>query len=423
TRVPRTKSAVLASLLAGRVRLRVASYLPARPPARAPTRAQLHRVDALAASAAAHSATDTLRGAWFAGRQLREAERTGDPARIVRALLYEVLYLANEGGRTAEPVAATLRRVRAHVRRTSDIESQALLRLAEGASAVLIGRWTEGVARLREAETQLAQPGCRRWFELNLCRQIRAFAQWFTGTTAEMQRSLAIWIEDARERGDEAAVRSLSAERPLVALIGDRPGESSEHIARLERYLTPGVLDESRVVSLHNRMHHALYVGEAPDAMLTLVRGIQPLWRSLLGRGQLVRVTSRLYAAQVMLDASLQRGTDPALLRRAERAARRLESEKGHYPRLHAGLLRSAVDAQRGRREAARQRLSQVASGLADDGQRLYAAGARWRLGELTGGERGRALVAHAHGTMRQLGVAQPERFVRVVAAGFPENP
>ena len=48
----------------------------------------------------------------------------------------------------------------------------------------------------------------------------------------------------------------------------------------------------------------------------------------------------------------------------------------------------------------------------------LHAVTADYRRGQLLGGEEGRTLVAEADGRMRALGVARPERWVRIYAPG-----
>jgi hypothetical protein len=57
--------------------------------------------------------------------------------------------------------------------------------------------------------------------------------------------------------------------------------------------------------------------------------------------------------------------------------------------------------------------------GYAGLGMELNAASARWRLGELTGGEEGRALRGDAETWFRGQAIRRPDRFVDLVAPGF----
>jgi hypothetical protein len=49
----------------------------------------------------------------------------------------------------------------------------------------------------------------------------------------------------------------------------------------------------------------------------------------------------------------------------------------------------------------------------------MSAASARWRLGELVGGDEGRALIASAESFMRQQRIAKPPAVVAKLAPGF----
>ncbi len=280
---------------------------------------------------------------------------------------------------------------------------------------MLLGDWRTADEGLREAERWLTHPECRRWWELTLSRKFRSITHWFLGRPATMAESLERWRADAERRGDEAARRSFEAELPLVALVGDEPEQAWFWIDSLEAALEPGVFDESRVVSLHNQMHHALYTGASPERLLTLAADLRPLFRSLLGRGQLLRVTSRFYSAEMLLAASLTRGGDRRLLARANRAARRLASEGAAHATLYADLLRCAILTQEGAMTDARRLLATTTRGLEANGQQLYAAGARRRLEELEG----KRDSPEAFARMRALGIARPTVFLNVVAPGF----
>lgn len=408
-RTPRTAAGTLASLLAGRVRLRVrrVSLSSGSSPA-------MHeRVDALAAGASGYMVSDTLRGAWFACQQLHAALDSGDPARVVRALVNEVLYLANEGGSNAGAVDAWLERGRALAERTASDESRALLALADGVGALLLGRWKHAARTLASAEEVLTRPGVERWWELNMCRKFRSIAMWFTGELAGVERSVDQWLQDAVERDDVEAVRAFSAERPLLSLLADRVTEARARIAAQDDDLSPA-FEEHHVVALHNHMHYALYAGASREELLRLVRALRPFWRSLLARGQLIRVTSRFYGGQLLAAAGDRRSR-----MRATGAARRLRGEAVPYARNYATLLDAAIAAQENELAAARRLLDAAAAGFADDDQPLYAAGARWRLGELRSGASGRALTDDAARSMRELGVAEPARMIEVLAPGF----
>jgi len=51
----------------------------------------------------------------------------------------------------------------------------------------------------------------------------------------------------------------------------------------------------------------------------------------------------------------------------------------------------------------------------------LFAASARWRLGQLRGGRAGQELEANARQVMAAQKIRRPERVLRMFAPGFPE--
>jgi hypothetical protein len=61
----------------------------------------------------------------------------------------------------------------------------------------------------------------------------------------------------------------------------------------------------------------------------------------------------------------------------------------------------------------------QAAEHCAELELKLYAAAARRRQGELTGGDAGAALIVEADSAMAAEGVVRPDRFAEIYAPGF----
>jgi hypothetical protein len=86
-----------------------------------------------------------------------------------------------------------------------------------------------------------------------------------------------------------------------------------------------------------------------------------------------------------------------------------------------AMLLRAGIHAVRREREAAAGELQAAVSGLDQAELALNAAAARRRLGELQGGDEGRARVEEANAWMRGQGIKDPARMTALYAPGFAQ--
>jgi hypothetical protein len=75
----------------------------------------------------------------------------------------------------------------------------------------------------------------------------------------------------------------------------------------------------------------------------------------------------------------------------------------------------------RGRDASARAHVEKAVRQFDEAQMRLYAAVARRRLGQLRGGDGGRALLAEADAWMNAQGVRDASKLSRVIAPGFPD--
>jgi hypothetical protein len=399
-----------------RLRLR----LPPRPPSAPASSAALRRIDALAAGANGHMLTDTLRGAWFAAHELLEAERAGDPTRVLRATVFEALYLANEGVKNTARLEQRLARARRLVAHARDPSARSLLDLAEGVGALLLGRFRAASEVLRRAERSLTTPGTERWVELDMARRFLLYASWFTGEGAELHRPLQRWLDDAIERGDDVGRRSFTAELPAHALYRDDLAAARAHLKALGAERTSRRFDEPTVVWLHNRMLYGLYAGAPASELVALARQLRPFWRSLLVMGQFIRVTSQSYVGQCLLASAAQtRAT--GLLRGVLRSARSLRNEGVAYATFQGVLLEAGAANLRGDDRAAIRLLDRAIAGFDAGGQRPHAAAARWRSGQLLGGAEGARRLSDARRAFAEMGVVRPERMTRLLAPGFAD--
>ena len=137
---------------------------------------------------------------------------------------------------------------------------------------------------------------------------------------------------------------------------------------------------------------------------------------SLYLRVQTVRVEALWLKARTALAA----GT-PALLEAADRDARALGRDRLPGARAMSDLLRAGLAARRAEPEAARAALASALAGFEAASMALHAAVARRQLGELTGGDAGRALIEAAETWMAGQRIASPKRMTAMLVPGFAE--
>jgi hypothetical protein len=82
-------------------------------------------------------------------------------------------------------------------------------------------------------------------------------------------------------------------------------------------------------------------------------------------------------------------------------------------------LIYAGVAASEGDRNSALEILGTAIGVLDGAGMHAYATAARFRRGQLIGGEQGRAETESAAGSMRTKGVKRPDRMVDLLAPGF----
>ena len=147
----------------------------------------------------------------------------------------------------------------------------------------------------------------------------------------------------------------------------------------------------------------------------------------LLQKNHYLRVSGTrqwLYSARAQSALALACGmvNPAALIRSAERDARKLEGDDTLFARALAGLIRAGCAATRLDTGSAIALLEKAIVACDAAEMAMIAAAARHRLGELTGGEPGRALMEQSELAMRAEGVVDPPRMTAMFANGFSRS-
>ena len=388
------RAALQTAWLRARVRL-IGTRFRERHTSRA-TADELLRIDICASVAQALGMIDTIRAAPFQARHLLLALRSGDIYRAARALAVEASYCASAGQSKQGATQRLLEAASALAARSGDDCAIGLTKLVAGMARFFEGDWKRAVGCLDDAECFLRERCIGVTWELATARFVACVGLFFLGELAELRRRLPGLIQNAEERGDwyEATDLRIRISHALH-LADDSPEPLARKWSRAFPVGRPITTSCSTGASLIAQVEIALYSGRGMAAWKLIARDWPALCRSFLLRVQYIAVESYYQRACAAVAAS--RGGVPeaerrSLIHEAERAAGSIERENIGWGRPYVNVIRAAIAATRDSRERAFLLLSTAETGFEAANMGLFAAAARRRRGQITGGETRAAL-------------------------------
>jgi tetratricopeptide (TPR) repeat protein len=417
----RTPGRALVSLLVHRSLLWLRG-LRFRERATAPA-ADMHRIDTAWSVAVGLAMTDTIRGADIQTRNLLLALRTGEPYRIARALALEGGLLATLGGRARRRAAQYLEAAEALSGRLGHPHAVGLTLLARGMAAYLDEGWETALNCCDRADALFRSHCTGVTWELDTAHNIGLWSLSRKGEVAELSRRWPLLFQEAQERGDLYAATILGTYLMAVVRLAAGDPESAREQLRLAlgQWSQHGY-HVQHWNALRAQVLIELYDGNGAGAWAHVSEQEPAFAASLLVRIEDFRVHMVQMRAFSALAAALSAAHPGPLLRAAERAARQLERETKPLARASEQYIRAATAARRGESATARAELAGAADRFAVLDMRLLAAAMRRRLGHLTGGEQGRALIAQADSWMRGQQIQDPVRLTSAFAPGFSDE-
>jgi hypothetical protein len=365
---------------------------------------------------------------YFQKRFLLLALRAGEPYRVLRALLVELGQAAAEGGdvptRSARGlerrVAALIDRLRTSGARFEALESS--VEMMRGITAMFAGRFREARERYERALDLFDAHPVRFANHVAISSLFLVQMHYGLGEWKEAVRRLSVFLEEARARGDLWLDLQLSLVSYLPELMEDRPDAARDAMDRLAARW-PRAFQPQRFALLGGHTAVVLYRDAGSgDSAIDLVKAS---WPSLLRSGMLllsrpIRTESLRLRAQAHLAAAAAAppARRRALLRVVDRDARALEGLRTRVALAHAQGLRAGAAAGRGDRELCRKLLAEAAATWERAEAAMNAAAARRRLGEIQGGDEGRALVEAADAFMSAQGIRSPARMTAMLLPG-----
>jgi tetratricopeptide (TPR) repeat protein len=404
TPLPRTPARTIAALLWQRLRLRARGLGWKERSASQVTKESLVHMDAARAVSHGLSMVDYVRGALFNARLVRLALDSGDLVRIGDALALEAVYVGCQGKRGL-PRARALADVALELGARS--QHPRLLAFAAGCDGTVVyfsGRFREAAAKMTASAEMLQRVAEIDFWELNNSRLFQIFAYRFLGALREVRTLTNRYLEDAISRGDAYFGTSLRRSSVGFELAAGNVATARERLDSATWPDNPIWFHVQSWYELEGESLYGLYTGE-PDATLTrLEPTFARMDASPLKRVHIVWCLQRFLHA--ILALSCERRPEAEVLHLARATSRWLASGATVYSWPMAEILAAALAEREGRRDAARRHWAR-ASARADAAEMAdLAATARFRLGQLLGGDEGAELVRLAREWAASEGVA-----------------
>ncbi|MCX4239288.1 serine/threonine-protein kinase [Paraliomyxa miuraensis] len=378
--------------------------------------ALLLEVDACWSAATGLIQVNVIVGQSYQAQHLLLALEAGEPRRVARALAVETLYAATAGEAGAAHTTRLLAEVEALAERLDDPRTQGQAKLAAGAAATYRGRFGEALPLLTEAEEVLRTRCSDVAWELSMARTFTVMSLYYTGRLRDMAITTERALEDAAARDDlHTALMLRVSHGPIEYLmVDDVQGARRElqecqdqwpdQLARAT-FLYVAVLSETRIER---------YAGRGEASWEPFERHYRAIERSLMLQRPPLRIFmlhdrggAAMLAAQQSHGAARRR-----YLRLATKVAARLAREPGPWGVAMGAPIVAALRAAMGDLEAARTVLEHSVPAFEDLGMQLHARACARRLGELLGGDEGRARIEAADAAVASEGVVDPERMV-----------
>ncbi len=372
---------------------------------------------------------DNIRGAEYQARSLLLALRAGEPSRVAMTLGAEAGYLAGYGAtRRALKVAAICERICDEI---DDPQAMPYVHWTRGAVALLAeSRFRDALAHFEEGMAQLRRNHQTRGWEATTGEVYRAVTWLRLGELVTLARYFREALAQTERRGDLYAAVNLNARFSIVWLMADDPVDAEQELEDALSSWPPPTdgFQMQHAWGFISRCELALYQGETARAWAQVEETWPMLSRSLLFRIPSIKIDcwqirGRVALAHAAELAALQQGGDSAdvsrFLDEAKRCVRRLARETPALARAWARLLEAGIADVRGEHERALATLGEAMAACEAIGLSLYAQAARYRLGQLTGGMDGEAMIAEAELWMKEQEVVNPWAFTVLHVPGL----
>ena len=414
--LPESRASILFALLFRRLKL-VLRGLDFEERSDAPA-GLLNQTDAAYAAGAGLIMADQVCGMAMSSLSILLALKAGEPLRLVRSVMLEASNIAGEGWTGVH----RSRRLLDLGHRVAACRDEPILHgwisMGEGGVAFLLGEWQSCVEHMQKAEAIFSDQCTGVVWELASARMLILYSLFNCGKLIEMSKRSPVLLREAEEREDLYSYATIATfSEPVVLGMADRPDEARglvrKTLARWEQRARRGHHLQN-VMGALTLMWMDFYDGRSDCPEDFLDEQTRLLKKHFFNRVGVLRV----YYLDAKVRTALRRASrDPRYLRIAEKAVSELRQERRDLSLAYAATGASGILLERGDRDGAIVQLEQAARHFDRIGMTAQFWSVRWRIGKIGGGS-----VAEAESWLRANGVADPERFSRMLT-GYEAMP
>ena len=352
-----------------------------------------------------------VRAAEYYARHLRLALVVGEPRHIAFGMSLEAVHHAFAGPPAAR-AQTLLDEARVWAAQVDDPLVESHLALVEAVVAMLCGQWRDSLARCDAAEQMFRNDCVGVAWEIGMVSHTAMLDLVHIGGYRQLRPRLARALDEADRRGDLYTATELRVGlQPIVCLMDDQVATARDVLARTQASLSRREVTTLHWQHLQSSAWTELYAGAAGKAVEVLDHRLPALRPGFLFRVYVIKAIATLARTAAWLGALADGAPAPRRMRAAiERACGGLGSDP--LSRALAALVGAELAVLRGDLDAAAAGYRKAALGFDAADTTTFADAARWRLGELIGGDDGRALVDQARAALVAEGIVRPDRVV-----------
>jgi serine/threonine protein kinase len=354
-------------------------------------------------------------------RCLRLALDAGEPSRIARALAVEAAYTAAGGGATRQRTAMLVAKAQSLALEVQQPYAIGVSCCVAAMALHLEGEFRQSLEMFERGEAIFRERCVGVAWELDSGHLVAAVSLACLGQIGDLCRRVPQYVREAEDRGSLYGAMALrSGHANLLWLVaGDTERARQETAYATANYSRRATILQEYMDFIAN-VHIDLYEGQGHAAWSRLSTRWSALRRTHLLQVQFIRAAMVFVRGSAALCAAhdLEKGSSQqrALLHAAERDARSLQREGMAWITAWSTLLHAGVAAHRGDLAQAVVLYGRAAFECDSADMALHAAVARWRQGELVGGDGGAALLTRARSYFHHESAKTPERLVAVFA-------
>ncbi len=376
----------------------------------------LQRLDLFHYAGLGSAFADSLLSMWFLTRFTKMAIEVGEPVRVGLALLRYSTTISVLGPSREARALAVLREAEDLSIRHRDPYLRGCIDMGYGFLDLMMGRWTQSIARCERALDVLAKVPGAVW-DRDTAASLVIEALTNQGRLSQAFRKAARQERDARERNFMAGmVRNSLRWESLQFMMTDDRDSARRVIEEASSKIPSSRFLFGHFLEMVGRAQLATYEGSC-SALLPWFRERWPkLDRSMMLSVPVFRAGGFSAYGSVLLGAARDAGPREraSLLAECDELGRKLEGELGPHARSRGLAARAGVAALAGRESAAISLYRAALQTFETADMQLHAAACRLAVGNIVGGDEGALLVQQGHRGFVEQGVVDPSAFARI---------